>query len=171
MNYLRTGFPRRQRGAVLVVSLIMLAVLTLFVISMIKTSIIELKIGGSSQTAALNLAAADAAIDNFLAINSGRFAPGWLLLTGNQGPAAGSSGAAAYTGASSAYGALGSTVTVTPVQISCGGWSQIGTMFGASSLQAVQFDIGATATGGLGTAGSAAVHQGVEAAAPSGACP
>ena len=43
MNDTHTGLPRRQRGAVLVVSLIMLAVLTLFVISMIKTSVIELK--------------------------------------------------------------------------------------------------------------------------------
>src|SRR5689334_10714150 len=67
-------FSRRyQGGAVLIVSLIMLAVLTLFVISMIKTSIIELKIGGASQTAALNLAAADAAVENFLALNGGRF--------------------------------------------------------------------------------------------------
>ena len=42
----RIGSPHRTRGAVLVVSLIMLAVLTLFVISMLKTSVIELKIGG-----------------------------------------------------------------------------------------------------------------------------
>ena len=79
MNHPHTALPRRERGAVLVVSLIMLAVLTLFVISMIKTSIIELKIGGSSQTAAINLAAADAAVDNFLSLNGGRFSPGWLL--------------------------------------------------------------------------------------------
>ena len=49
----------RQRGAVLVVSLIMLAVLTLFVISMLKTAVVELKIGGVSQTTALNVSAAD----------------------------------------------------------------------------------------------------------------
>ena len=82
--------PFRQRGAVLVVSLIMLAVLTLFVISMIKTSIVELKIGGVSQTAASNLSAADSAIDNFLALNSGRFAPNWLTAVGAAGPVAGS---------------------------------------------------------------------------------
>lgn len=167
-HYPHTGLPRRERGAVLVVSLIMLAVLTLFVISMIKTSIIELKIGGSSQTAAINLAAADSALDNFLALNGGRFAPGWLTLTGAAGPVAGSFG---YTAANSAYGALGSSVVVVANQIACGAWSQIGTMFGAMSLQAVQFDLAATATGSLGTGGTAVVHQGVQAAAPSGACP
>ena len=35
---------QRQTGAVLVVSLIMLAVMTLFVISMLKTSVLELKL-------------------------------------------------------------------------------------------------------------------------------
>jgi hypothetical protein len=168
MKNLHTGLPHRERGAVLVVSLIMLAVLTLFVISMIKTSVIELKIGGASQTASINLAAADAAIDNFLSLNSGRFAPGFLAMSGAAGPAAGSF---AYSAGNSAYGALGSSVVVVANQISCGGWSQIGTMYGAMSLQAVQFDVGATATGSIGTAGSAAVHQGIEAAAPSGACP
>jgi hypothetical protein len=168
MNIPHTALPRRERGAVLVVSLIMLAVLTLFVISMIKTSIIELKIGGASQTAAINLAAADAAIDNFMALNGGRFAPSWLTsVVPATMPVAGSFN---YTAANNAYGALGSSVVVTAIQISCGAWSQIGTMFGAMSLQAVQFDLASTATGGLGTAGSAVVHQGVQAAAPAGAC-
>ena len=168
MNTLHTGLARRERGAVLVVSLIMLAVLTLFVISMIKTSIIELKIGGSSQTAAINLAAADAAIDNFMALNGGRFSPSWLTsVVPATMPVAGSFN---YTAANNAYNALGSSVVVTAIQITCGAWSQIGTMFGAMSLQAVQFDLTATATGGLGTAGSAVVHQGVQAAAPAGAC-
>lgn len=169
MNSLRTGLPRRERGAVLVVSLIMLVVLTLFVISMIKTSVIELKIGGSSQTAAINLAAAEAAVDRFLAMNSGKFAPGWLT---NPVPAQAPDPASRnYTAGSSAYGALGSTVVVVVNQISCGAFSQIGTMFGAMTLQAVQFDVAATAKGGLGTGGASVVHQGVEAAAPSGACP
>jgi hypothetical protein len=157
----------RQQGAVLVVSLIMLAVLTLFVISMIKTSVIEFKIGGASQTAATNLAAAESAVDNFLSLNGGRFAPGWLTKTGAQGPVIGS---LSYTAANSAYGALGSSVSLIANQISCGAFSQFGTMFGALSLQSVQFDVGATANGGLGTAGTAVVHQGVQAAAPSGSC-
>ena len=78
MKYSRIPRFHRQRGAVLVVSLIMLAVMTMFVISMLKTAVIELKIGGSSQVAALNLTNADTAIDNFMAVNSGRFAPNFL---------------------------------------------------------------------------------------------
>src|SRR5689334_13406311 len=93
---------RHERGAVLVVSLIMLAVLTLFVISMIKTAIIELKIGGVSQIAALNLAAAESAVDNFLVLNSGRFAPNWLGMGGLSGPVTGSM---SYTPGANAYSA------------------------------------------------------------------
>ena len=43
-----------QRGAVLIVGLVMLAVMTLLVVSMIKTSVVELKIGGASQIAQQN---------------------------------------------------------------------------------------------------------------------
>ena len=167
MKQLRRGSARRERGAVLVVSLSMLAGLTLFVISMIKTSIIELKIGGVSQTAAINLSAADAAIDNFLSLNSGRFAPSWLTAAGAAGPAAGSF---AYTTANNAYGALGSAVVLVAVQLGCGAPKRIGEQIGPQNLQAVQFDIGATASGSLGT-GVAVVHQGVQSLAPSGSCP
>lgn len=167
MKQLQRRFARRERGAVLVVSLIMLAVLTLFVISMIKTSIIELKIGGVSQTATVNLSAADSAIDNFLALNSGRFAPNWLGAAGAAGPAAGSF---AYSAANSAYGALGTSVALSGVQLSCGAPKRVGEQIGPSSLQAVQFDIAAIASGALGT-GVTVVHQGVQTLAPSGSCP
>lgn len=167
MKRTRGRLALNQRGAVLVVSLIMLAVLTLFVISMIKTSIIELKIGGVSQTATINLSAADSAIDNFLALNSGRFAPNWLTAAGVAGPAAGSF---AYSAATSAYGALGTSVALLGVQLSCGVPKQVGQQIGPTSLQAVQFDIAATASGSLGT-GSTVVHQGVQTLAPSGSCP
>jgi hypothetical protein len=167
MKRLRAHTSQRQNGAVLVVSLIMLAVLTLFVISMIKTSIIELKIGGASQTAAANLAAAESAIDNFLSLNSGRFAPNWLTAVGPAGPVGGSFN---YSTLSNAYGAPGSAVIVVANQIGCGAPRTIGQSIGSQSLQAVQFDVAATATGGLGTGGSAVVHQGVQALAPSGAC-
>jgi hypothetical protein len=167
MNRASAHLPARQHGAVLVVSLIMLAVLTLFVISMIKTSIIELKIGGASQTAATNLTAAESAIDNFLSLNSGRFAPNWLTAVGAAGPAVGSM---AYTAANNAYGALGTSVALLGVQLSCGAPKRVGEQIGPSSLQAVQFDIAATATGSLGT-GMTVVHQGVQSLAPSGSCP
>lgn len=168
MTHPLTGAPRSQRGAVLVVSLIMLAVLTLFVISMIKTSIIELKIGGVSQTAALNMSAADSAIDNFLSVNSGRFAPNWLTAAGAAGPVAGSM---SYSAAQSAYGALGASVVLAAVQIKCGAPKRIGEQIGKEALQAVQFDVAATATGGIGTGGVVVTHQGVQTLAPSGSCP
>ena len=162
-----SGAPFRQRGAVLVVSLIMLAVLTLFVISMIKTSIVELKIGGVSQTAASNLSAADSAIDNFLALNSGRFAPDWLpKAAGAGGPVAGSF---AYSTAVTAYSALGASVQLAGVQLSCGAPKRVGEQIGPNSLKAVQFDIWATAIGGTG--GRVVTHQGVQSLAPSGSCP
>jgi hypothetical protein len=168
MNRRPINSPRGQCGAVLVVSLIMLAVLTLFVISMIKTSIVELKIGGASQTAALNMSAADAGIDNFLSLNSGRFAPNWLTLVGAAGPVAGSLN---YTAAQGAYSALGSSVIIVATQVGCGASKQNGAQIGPGAQQAVQFDIAATASGAIGIGGQTVVHQGVQALAPSGACP
>lgn len=158
----------RQSGAVLVVSLIMLAVLTLFVISMLKTSIVELRIGGSSQTAAINLSAAESGIDNFLTLNSGRFGPGFLTASGAAGIVAGS---LAYTAPINAYGAAGTNVTLVANQIGCGAPRQVGEQIGTSNFQAVQFDIAATAAGALGIGGVAVVHQGVQSLAPSGSCP
>ncbi len=138
---------RHQRGAVLVVSLIMLAVMTLFVISMLKTSIIELKIGGSSQVAAINFSNAELAVNNFISLNQGRFAPGFITL-----PAGMINTAAAVQGGS---------VAVTPTQLACGPWIVFGTQIGG--IQAAQFDLRATAVGTLG--GSTTIHQGVQALA------
>jgi hypothetical protein len=146
----------------------MLAVLTLFVISMLKTSIIELKIGGASQTVAMNISAAESSIDNFLSLNSGRFAPNWLSALGAAGPVAGSM---SYTAAAGAYGALGTSVTLAANQILCGAPKQIGVQIGTNSLQAVQFDVAAIAAGALGIGGATIVHQGVQTLAPSGSCP
>ena len=142
----------RQRGAVLVVSLIMLVVMTLFVISMLKTSIIELKIGGSSQVAALNFSNAEVAIDNFIAANQGRFAPGFISTTMVNTPPA----------------VFGGAVTVTPTQLNCGAWGAFGSQIGGTALQAVQFDIRSVATGTLG--GTVTIHQGVQTLAPPNSC-
>lgn len=146
----------RERGAVLIVSLIMLVVMTLFVISMLKTSIIELKIGGSSQIVALNFANAEVAIDNFVAVNNGRFAPGFLALA----PGAGG----VLNTPPTVYGG---TVTVTPTQTKCGG-TPFGQQMGGG-IEPVYFDIRASAVGTLG--GSMVVHQGVQTLAPPGSCP
>lgn len=148
---------QRQRGAVLIVGLIMLAVMTLFVISMLKTSIIELKIGGASQVAALNFANAEVAVNNFIRDNDGRFAPGFLAL------------AVGIGGVINTPPVVnGGTVVVTPTQINCGAWGAFGSMMGGSNLQAVQFDVRSRAAGTLG--GTTTVHQGVQTLAPPGSC-
>jgi hypothetical protein len=69
-----SGVPLRhagQQGAVLIVGLIMLAVMTLLVISMLRTSILELRIGGANQVAQETFANAELAISNFLNVNIG----------------------------------------------------------------------------------------------------
>jgi hypothetical protein len=156
MNPSANGRPR-ERGAVLVVSLIMLAVMTLLVVSMLKTAVIELKIGGVSQIAALNLANAEIAINNFIAANNGRFAPNFLTLApGSGGPI------------NTPPVVNGGTVAVAATQLACGPWATFNTQMGGTSLQAVQFDIRATATGTLG--GTTVLHQGVQSLAPPGSC-
>ena len=170
MKNSRTLPFKRQRGAVLVVSLIMLAVMTMFVISMLKTAVIELKIGGSSQVAALNLSNADTAIENFMALNSGRFAPNFL--TSALPAAAPVVGSDSYS-ARDATGSVIGTVTLRAVQLSCGGLakSSLGTIqYGSAALQAVQFDVAATAIGSTGYSGATVVHQGVQAVAGAGSC-
>jgi hypothetical protein len=150
---------RRQRGAVLIVGLIMLGVMTLFVISMLKASIIELKIGGSSQVAALNFANAETGVNNFIQVNSGRFAPNFLTLpVGSGGPLT-----------TAAPLQAGGSVAVTVTQLACGAWATFGNQMGGSSLQAVQFDVRGTAVNTT-LGGSTTVHQGVQTLAAAGSC-
>lgn len=159
-------FKKRQRGAVLIVSLIMLAVMSLFVISMLRTSILELKIGGASHVAALNFSNAEVAINKWIIDNNGRYAPNFLSLTPL---GAGCSGATAGSGqCTNPPTVFGGQVTVTPTQIHCGVWAQFGNMLGAMQLSAVRFDVRATATGTLG--GSTTVHTGVQSLAPPNSC-
>lgn len=66
---------RRQCGAVLVVGLIMLAVLTVLVVSMINTTVLEFRIGGASQVAAQNLANAEQVLTEYIRRNQGYWSP------------------------------------------------------------------------------------------------
>jgi Tfp pilus assembly protein PilX len=157
----------RQRGAVLIVSLIMLAVMSLFVVSMLRTSIMELKIGGASHVFQINFANAEFAVNKWINDNNGRLAPGFLTISPalNAGCNVNTVGAAQCNDPPAVYGG---TVTVTPTQIHCGSWAQFGNMMGATQLTAVQFDIRATATGTLG--GTTVIHQGAQSLAPAGTC-
>jgi Tfp pilus assembly protein PilX len=158
----------RQRGAVLIVSLIMLVVMTLFVISMLKTSIVELKIGGSSQVVALNFSNAEVAIDNFISRNDGRFAPRFLTL------AALGAGCDRNTVGPGPCNELppglqlGTAVRVVPTQINCGAAVNYRDNMGAGALQAVQFDLLVEATATLG--GKMTLHQGLQTFATPGSC-
>lgn len=165
----------RQHGAVLIVGLVMLAVMTLLVVSMIKTSVVELKIGGASQIAQQNLTNAERLINSFIDVNNGRFASDYLaLLPASGGPVAPSAGTGAYNPPAFAYnvnfgsvnflhGAGSANLQVR--QIQCTGMPEIGS---AANFQFVFFDIRSTATGDLG--GSTTVHQGIRSIVPAGSC-
>jgi Tfp pilus assembly protein PilX len=156
----------RQRGAVLIVSLIMLSVMSLFVISMLKTSILELKIGGASHVFQLNFSNAEYSINKWINDNNGRLAPNFLALAPlSAGCNVNTSGGGQCTDPPTVYGG---TVAITPTQIHCGPWAQFGNMMGSMQLSAVQFDLRAIATGTLG--GVTIVHQGVQSLSPPGSC-
>ncbi len=157
----------RQRGAVLIVSLIMLAVMSMFVISMLRTSILELKIGGASHVFQLNFTNAEYAINKWINDNNGRLAPNFLALMPvlSAGCNVNTAGAAQCTVPPTVFGG---TVALLATQIHCGPWAQFGNMMGSMQLSAVQFDVRATATGTLG--GRTVIHQGTQSLAPPGAC-
>jgi hypothetical protein len=175
----RRGSPaRRERGAVLIVGLVMLAVMTLLVVSMIKTSVVELKIGGANQIAQQNQTNAEVMINSFIDANNGRFASNYLPLAATAGgplqPASAPAGSIAYSGATGTYKTNDATPTSLHLgqawlevrQIQCSGQRQTGIAMGA--IQFVFFDVRSTATGTLG--GSATVHQGIRSVVPAGSC-
>jgi hypothetical protein len=170
--------PTRQCGAVLVVGLVMLVVMTLLVLSMIKTSVVELKIGGANQIAQQNMTNAELMINSFIDANNGRFASNYLPLPagagGPQAPLAAPAGSILYSGTTGTF----RTNAATPMsvhhgqawlevrQIQCTGTRQIG--IGAGTIQHVFFDVRSTVAGTLG--GSATVHQGIRSVVPAGSC-
>ncbi len=148
---------RSEQGAALVVSLILMAVMTILVLSTMRTSILQLRISGSTETLSVNLANAEVAIADFVDANQGRFAPGFLTL------------AAGVGGAIFPETVLNdSTVNLVVTQLGCSAVNNFSNQMGSGGLQGVQFDIAATATVARG--GRSTVHQGAEAIAPPGAC-
>ncbi|MCA3072267.1 MAG: hypothetical protein ING90_00195 [Rhodocyclaceae bacterium] len=150
-----TARASRQRGAVLVVGLIMLAVMTLLVISMLRTSIQELRIGGANQVAQETLANAELAVSHFLNVNNGRFAPGFLALV------APAPGAPDY----SLPPIDGGAVTLTATQIQCASGTIPGNQYAnvgrQNALFVSTFNIRGISSSLLG--GTASVNQGVMA--------
>lgn len=163
-----------QRGAVLVVGLVMLAVMTMLVVSMIKTSVVELKIGGASQVAQQNLTNAELMINRFVDLNNGRFASNFLpLAEGSGGPRTTPIATASYSATTNMLSVQNATVyggnaNLAVRQNQCTDCKQLGSQFGGGTVQCVYFDVSSTATGVLG--GSTTVHQGVRTLVPSGSC-
>jgi len=162
-----TNSRNGQRGAVLVVALIMLAVMTLLVITMIKTAVLDLKIGGASQQAAVNLANADVSVNTYLVANPGSFSIGCL---NRSNPEPNCKAGIGTTGVD-LTALYGSQVVVTATESGC-----VQTTPGdavGKGLPSVYFDVRARSSGmfaGIATTGETAVHQGIRATAPAGAC-
>jgi hypothetical protein len=157
---------------VLIVGLVMLAVMTLLVVSMIKTSVVELKIGGASQIAQQNLTNAERLISNFIDVNNGRFAADYLALASTSGgPVAPAAGTASWNATTGLYNVAavnlhGGRAALQVRQIQCTELRVPGDQYGARLF--VFFDVRSTATGDLG--GSTSVHQGIRSVVPSGSC-
>jgi len=166
---------RAQKGAVLVVGLVMLTVMTLLVVSMIRTSVVELKIGGASQIAQQNLTNAELMINSFLNENNSRFSAHFLALpSATGGPAAPAlpGVAMAYDAATTLYHStapatlLYGQADIEVRQIQCTGQRETGRQ--AASIEYAFFNVRATATGTLG--GSTTVNQGIRTVVPAGSC-
>jgi hypothetical protein len=152
--------PGRQDGAVLFLSLIMLGVMSLLVTSALRTSLIELRISGASEVVATNVANAEIAINDFIALNDGRFAPGFLTTP---------VGAGGAIDANITVPAFEGTVERRVIQLGCGDAAGFNSMMGPTgSLQATQFEIEARAR--LARGGETTVRQGVVTLSPAGTC-
>lgn len=68
----------RDKGAILVVSLVVLVVMTLLVLGMLRTAVLELKIGGVTHQEELNFSNAESMLFRYLQENNGRFLHGCL---------------------------------------------------------------------------------------------
>lgn len=179
-----------QRGAVLATSLIILVVMTLLVLGMLKTSVLELKIGGIVYTAEQNFSNAEVGLVKFINDNNGRFSVDCLTAAGttncfctNPNPAqcqaanVGNNGTSyvAASGAdpamliiagSSFYGAQQTQITATQLSACVDDASRdsgkaICDAQSGLCLGAVSFNVTATATGVM--SGQSSVNQGIKA--------
>lgn len=135
----------QQQGVVLITSLVALVLLTLIAISTLKTSVMELKIGGAHHIALRNLSNAEAAIQQFMNANRNNYTHDGTAFVGTT------------------TGSYGADVTVTPRKISCHDNCGEGTgnSCGNETL-ALVFDLAGDAEDPV-FAGRAVVHQGASA--------
>ncbi|MBL8424130.1 MAG: pilus assembly PilX N-terminal domain-containing protein [Candidatus Accumulibacter phosphatis] len=153
-----------QAGVVLVTSLIMLVMMTLLVVSLVRTSVIELKIGGASQIAAQNLANAEASIWAFMNApgNHDRFHHGAVMDVDLSDD---------YDFHLPQFKHL-ANVTLAVNEVSCGADAAVGrgNMVGVKAPQAVYFHLRVDSRDTV-FAGRTIVHQGIRGILPPGSCP
>lgn len=155
--------PNSQSGMVLITSLIMLVIMTMLAISVLRTSVIELKIGGAGQVAAQNFSNAEAAIWAFMNApnNRGRFFHGATLDTDLSND---------YVFTNPQYSHL-AHVTLTATEIACTDDAGVGrgNQLGKNTLKAVFFDVRAESRDTV-FSGLSVVHQGLRATVPPAGC-
>lgn len=162
---------KSQAGVVLITSLIMLVVLTLLAVSMLRTSIIELKIGGASQIAAQNQSNAEAAIWAFLNTVNTQGDDLVFVHSNNAGYLCDALGILSLNFCTNPLNSASKQVTLAATEIACTDFAGVGSgnMLGNNTLQAVYFDIQADAQDAV-FSGRTIVHQGVRAMLPPGGC-
>lgn len=156
---------RLQAGVVLVTSLIMLVVMTLLVVSLVRSNVIELKIGGATQVTAQNLANAEAAVWAFMnaPANRGKFYPGSPLVVNLS---------TEYDFSSPTFAHL-SNVTLAATEMYCTQYSGVGTgteQNPSKAPQVVYFDVRLDSRDPV-FFGRTLVHQGVRALLTPLSCP
>jgi Tfp pilus assembly protein PilX len=154
---------KQQRGMVLITSLIMLVIMTMLAISLLRTSVIELKIGGASQVTAQNLANAEATIWTFLNApnNRGKFFHGATMDTNLNDD---------YSFSNPNYKHM-ANVALTATEIACTDDAGVGrgNQLGKNTLKAVFFDVQAQSRDTI-FAGLSVVHQGIRSTVPPSGC-
>ncbi len=171
---LKHPYARRQGGAILVIALVVLVVMTLLVLGMLKTAVLELKIGGVNHQAELNFSNAESMISKYLNENNGRFSKDCLsTVVPSLSCFITADGATTVAGTAPNRTMTkileGSTATLSAQQIACaddsgvGSGNQIG-----GGLQAVYLNIQAVASGTF--SGRGTVHQGIKSPLPPGSC-
>lgn len=178
--------PRRQRGVVLFVAMVVLVVMTLIVLALMRGAVLELKIGGATQTSETLFSVAESATNAFINDNDGRYArdcltdanPDLNCFTRRTGGANVSLGGTTDPAAAAVVSAPqefrhGTVVlaetTLSARQLACvddagvGSGNQLG-----AGLQAVHFDIEARSEGLNQEA--AVVNQGFKSLLPAGSC-
>lgn len=162
----------RQHGATLITALVMLIVLTLLVISAVKSSTVNLRIASNMQVQGEAVAAAQQAIENVISNN---FSSAPAAITVNV-PMGGTTYAAS-TAIPKCIGSralLNSEPNLPPQCLSSGTMQNTGIKFSASSAvsgtswcYAQQWDVAAAVTE-ANTGASVEVHQGVSLNVPAG---